>query len=151
MNIPFLFKIQLLMVKQRVALRGHHLICLNFYQGEGYSSAFIKNLNRILKKLKKAEGLVIEGPDEVCSSCPHLKEAECCFQPNSNEVIEYLDKLALRLLNLKAGDAFIFKKIKSQLPRLIEEWERKACLDCNWRYVCLPLIGQLKKVKEVKS
>lgn len=132
------------MIEKKVSLRGHHLICLHFYQGEGYGAAFIKNLDRVLKKLKKTRGIVIEGPDEVCSSCPHLKETECRYQPKSNEEIEYLDKLALRLLNLKPGNTFSFKKIKSQLPSVIEEWERKACLDCNWGYVCLPLIGQLK-------
>lgn len=135
------------MAKKRTALRGHHLICLHFYQGEGYDSAFVKNLNRVLKKLKKTEGLVLEGPDEVCLSCPSLKENECRHRPNSNEEVEFLDQLALRLLRLKPGDTFSFKKIKSQLPHFIEEWERKACLDCDWGYVCLPLIGQLKSMQ----
>lgn len=136
------------MDKKKIALRGHHLICLHFFQGEGYGQAFTKNLNQVLKKLKKSKGFVVEGTDEVCLSCPHLKENECRYQADSNEEIEYLDKLALRLLNLKPGDAFSFKKIKSQLPRIIEEWERKACLDCHWGYVCLPIIGQLKSQQE---
>lgn len=132
------------MVKGKAFLRGHHLICLHFFQGEGYGPAFIQNINRVLSKLKKSRGRVVEGPDEVCLSCPHLKEAECRYRQGSNEEIEYLDKLALRLLGLKPGDAFSFPKIKSQLLSVIEEWERKACLNCDWRNVCLPLIKKLK-------
>ena len=28
-------------------LRGHHLICLQFYRGEGYSGGFVSNLQRV--------------------------------------------------------------------------------------------------------
>ncbi len=132
------------MAKKETLLRGHHLICLHFFQGEGYDQPFIKKLNEILARLKKTWGRVGEGPDELCLSCPHLNKTECNYKPGSNEEIEYLDKLALRLLRLKPGDSFSFFKIKSQLPSVIEEWERKACLDCDWKKVCLPLIGELK-------
>ncbi|HDL01563.1 MAG TPA: DUF1284 domain-containing protein, partial [candidate division Zixibacteria bacterium] len=30
-----------------VRLRAHHLICLHFYRGEGYSEGFIENLETV--------------------------------------------------------------------------------------------------------
>ena len=29
-------------------LRGHHLICLHFYEGEGYDEPFIKSLEKVI-------------------------------------------------------------------------------------------------------
>ena len=34
-------------------LRGHHLICLHYYRGEGYSNAYVEHL---WKNGEKAEG-----------------------------------------------------------------------------------------------
>ncbi len=133
------------MSEKRVALRGHHLICLHFFHGEGYGPTFVENLRQILKRLEKRRGLVIEGPDDVCRACPHLKENYCSFQPKANEEIEYLDNLALSLLKLKPGEPFLFSRIKRVLPEVIEEWERKACLECHWSYVCLGFIEQIKE------
>ena len=51
-------------------LRGHHLICLNFFKGEGYDEVFIKNLEKILSKMEKENIKVVEDFDDVCKSCP---------------------------------------------------------------------------------
>lgn len=35
-----------------IRLRGHHLICLHFYRGEGYSREFVENLEDIVRRAK---------------------------------------------------------------------------------------------------
>lgn len=54
-----------------VRLRGHHLICLQFYRGEGYNQDFIKHLFNILERVQYEDVEVVEGVDEVCSVCPY--------------------------------------------------------------------------------
>ena len=51
-----------------VRLRGHHLLCLLAYKGEGYSPAFIANLDRIAARLTAGEDAVlVDGPDDICA------------------------------------------------------------------------------------
>ena len=77
-------------------LRGHHLICLNFFKGEGYSEEFVEIIKRILKE-KEIE--VVTGADDVCSKCPYLRGGFCDYKENAEKEIRELDKLACELLS----------------------------------------------------
>jgi hypothetical protein len=123
-------------MKNRVKLRGHHLICLNFFQGEGYSKEFVINLKSVLKKAKENMALVVEGADDVCFFCPHLKKGRCSYKPQAEKEIKRLDELALKLLKIRKGDLVNFNKISSFLPQILSFWKEKACLDCDWKKVC---------------
>ena len=83
-------------------LRGHHLICLQFYRGEGYSEDFVKNLESVLEKARERGVLIVEGADDVCRSCPYLIDGKCSYKEGAEEEIRYLDMLALTLLGLSA-------------------------------------------------
>ncbi len=78
----------------KAKLRGHHLICLNFFRGEGYSDDFIKNIYSVVGK-EKVE--IVEGADDVCSRCPYLKENKCSNNEYTDEKILLQDKAALKL------------------------------------------------------
>lgn len=86
-----------------IKLRGHHLLCLQGYQGYGYDSEFEKNMTKIHKKLnittindndnndytnnKNNENnknknnnikiIVGDTADDLCAFCPNLKEGIC--------------------------------------------------------------------------
>lgn len=129
-----------------IKLRGHHLICLHFFQGEGYSKRFIVNLKGIIKNLERGNQLkgvkakVVEGTDVVCEYCPHLKRNLCAYEPGAEQKIQSLDSLALKLLEIKKGDAVFWEKIKTRLPKILPKWQEFACLDCDWKKVCLPKV-----------
>jgi len=55
----------------KAKLRGHHLICLNFFKGEGYSEDFISNIHSVIGE-DNIE--IVQGPDDVCAWCPYLKD-----------------------------------------------------------------------------
>lgn len=114
-------------------LRGHHLICLNFFRGEGYSEDFIKNIYGVLKK-EKVE--IVSGPDEVCAKCPYLKDKKCASNEYSDEMILVQDKEALRLLGFMAGEIVDWKIIAVILPDILEEWKVQFCAGCGYRKVC---------------
>ena len=117
----------------KTRLRGHHLICLNFFRGEGYSEDFIKNIYSVIAKGKIE---IVEGPDEVCARCPYLKDNKCASNEYTNEMILFQDTEALRLLGFKSGMVVDRWMISGKLPAIIKEWKAKFCLDCFYRKVC---------------
>lgn len=117
-------------------LRGHHLICLHFFQGKGYDENFIKNLKELLDKIKQEGVRIIKGADEVCKSCPHLKENRCEYKQESDKKIREQDEIALELLDFKEGDLLKWEDIKQKLPETFSQWYKKFCSDCDWLKVC---------------
>lgn len=117
----------------KAKLRGHHLICLNFFRGEGYSEDFIKNIYQVLKK-EKIE--VAAGPDDVCAKCPYLKNKKCASSEYTDEMIVVQDNEALRLLGFKHGEMVDWKMIADRLPGILDEWKAQFCAGCGYKKVC---------------
>ena len=117
----------------KAKLRGHHLICLNFFRGEGYSEEFIKNIYSVIGK-QKVE--IVNGADEVCAVCPYLKDDKCSSNEYTDEKILFQDREALRLLEFKSGMIVDWKTISLKIPDIVEEWKALFCLDCGYRKVC---------------
>ncbi len=112
-------------------LRGHHLICLNFFRGEGYSEEFIENIYSVIGN-EKIE--VVGGADDICAKCPYLKNNACSNYGEENMLFQ--DKQAMKLLGLKPGMIVTFKTISAKLPEILEQWKAQFCLDCVYRRVC---------------
>jgi hypothetical protein len=117
-------------------LRGHHLICLNFFKGEGYDEVFIKNLKEILGKMEKENIKVVEGFDDICKSCPYLKDGKCQYEEGAEEKIREQDKVALELLKIKEGEIVKWEEIKNKLLEVFSQWYERYCYDCDWLKVC---------------
>lgn len=114
-------------------LRGHHLICLNFFRGEGYSVDFIRNIHSVIEK-ECIE--IVEGHDDVCAKCPYLKDGKCNNKEYTDEMIHYQDSEALRLLGFKPGMNVNWKMISDKLPGIMREWKAQFCGGCRYRKVC---------------
>jgi len=117
----------------KAKLRGHHLICLNFFRGEGYSEDFIKNIYSVIRK-EKVE--VVAGQDDVCDRCPYLKGNKCASNEYTDEKILQQDREALRLLRFKPGEIVYWKIISAKLPGIMDEWKALFCQDCGYLKVC---------------
>ncbi len=117
----------------KAKLRGHHLICLNFFRGEGYSEEFIRNIYSVIGK-EKVE--IVAGPDDVCARCPFLEENKCANSDYTDEKILQQDGKALRLLGFKPGNIIDWKMISAKLPGILNEWKNQFCSECGYRKVC---------------
>ncbi len=117
-------------------LRGHHLICLHFYDGEGYDQPFVDNLRQILKTLREEDVEVVAGGDDVCSKCPHLRDDACQFGENADGDIRDMDMKALELLGFAVGNSVSWAHIQKVIPAIMTEWSRCYCIDCDWLHVC---------------
>lgn len=114
-------------------LRPHHLICLQFYQGLGYDENFVKNINKIAQNWEIFPVLVVEGPDDICISCPNLDNGRCKL---GEENVQKKDEKAKEFLKIKKGDLIEKSSIRKRLYKFIERWFEECCTDCRWYEVC---------------
>lgn len=92
-----------------IKLRGHHLLCLQFFEGRGYDKKFIENLKNILKRLNRGEKIkIVKGKDDICSACSYSSNNERC---RLYKRIEEKDKIVLRIFNLNAGEEISWDKV----------------------------------------
>lgn len=117
-------------------LRGHHLICLHFFRGEGYDEAFIKNLSNTLSRAEEEEITISSGADDVCTSCLYLKQSRCQYAENADEEILKMDTKALELFRLSLGDKVRWNTLRNKLHEIFPEWFPQYCTECDWRGAC---------------
>ena len=86
-----------------LTLRGHHLICLHFFSGEGYDAQFIENLRDVLKRAEDEDIEITSDADNICAKCAYLKAHKCMYDEKADEEIREMDEAALKLLNLTVG------------------------------------------------
>ena len=117
-------------------LRGHHMICLHFFNGEGYDEKFIDNLREVLRQAGEEEVTVSSGADDVCASCTWLKEGRCHYEEGADKAIQEMDAKALALLSLSHGEMVKWVTIESRVNEIFSDWFSKYCMECDWRGAC---------------
>lgn len=115
-----------------VALRAHHLVCLHFFSGEGYSPEYAANLRNVLAAAESGGVVVFEEADAVCAPCPSLKGATCELETE----VHRLDLLAAGLLDVRPGDEVGWEDVRERLPDILDAWYAGACDGCSWLGVC---------------
>jgi uncharacterized protein len=125
-----------------VRLRGHHLVCLQFFRGEGYSAAFVENLAGVIERSARTEALVVVGADDVCAACPGLSADGTCVDPNAGEPeVRRLDALACEVLGVLPGERLSLAEARVRLAAdetAAARWRLEACGGCTWEAVCEP-------------
>lgn len=123
-----------------VKLRGHHLICLQFYRGQGYSPQFVENLDHVQSSALDTPALVVSAPDDVCAACPGLGADGTCNHPDTGEAEALrIDALALQLLDVAIGEWVSLNDARSRLaadPAACERWRAESCAGCAWGQAC---------------
>ena len=122
----------------KIRLRGHHLLCLQGFQGYGYSEDFVLNMVRINEMRKSADCTVTltNEPDDICSACPNLKD-NLCENKKQNEIIVEMDNEVLSHLNMNNEDNSIdlFNEVASIFNS--SDSVENICNECKWAEKCL--------------
>ena len=130
-------------------LRGHHLICLYFFQGDGYDQAFIINLRNAINLAEREDITVGSGADIVCSRCPCLKQDRCTQTENANEEILEMDAKALELLCLSSHSKISWNNLRDMIYKIFPEWFSLYCIECNWKASCEKNIYFKQLIKKI--
>lgn len=127
-------------LKQIVKLRGHHLVCLHFFKGEGYSLEYVENLREVLEKAEAGAVIkVSSGADDVCRMCPNLKGELCAYTEGAEAGIREMDGAALALIGTGSREEIFWSDVWEKLPDIIPQWSRKYCVGCGWGRICKKL------------
>ncbi len=118
------------------SLRGHHLVCLHFFKGEGYNEEFVENLKGVLRTAETEVITVRHGADDICAKCPSLNHTGCQYSEDADEGIGEMDRIALNLLKLSQGMKVKWAEIGNRIPGIFRVWHRAYCTTCSWKWAC---------------
>ncbi len=130
-------------------IRAHHLLCMQGFQGYGYSEDFSKNIAEVIQTLRSSPDQkiqIVTECDTICSCCPYNIKEICIKDPESHEKIKQMDTKVLKKLGLSCGDTFEVGKIFSLTNKKLKSYTdvKKICGDCKWSEKCLWFISRSK-------
>ena len=132
-------------------IRGHTLLCLQGFRGEGYSPAFVANMTKIhAALLGNPDQLVtpIASPDEICASCPHLNGGCTLRGPQSEGEMIAQDRVVLQRLGLVENQAVTWRHVLQRISATTAGKDLSTiCGACPWLPLgyCAEGIDRLKR------
>ncbi|WP_461462616.1 DUF1284 domain-containing protein [Methanobrevibacter sp.] len=124
-----------------IKLRGHHLLCIQGFQGYGYSDKFQENMKNIHKKIMSNEETIqiVTSPDDICEFCPNLNKGQCKDYIEDQKILK-MDTIVLdKILNkdnkkeYKPSELFEIVNNAFREKKDIED----VCIGCMWFCKCL--------------
>lgn len=122
----------------KLKLRGHHLLCLQGFQGYGYDDNFVKNMIKVnnLRKLDETLIEVVNISDDICKACPNLIDGKCKDNKNNENIIA-MDNVVLSKID--SSKTFksnaLFDEINNNFNDL--KSVKDICLNCSWWEQCI--------------
>jgi hypothetical protein len=119
-------------------IRGHHLLCILGFRGLGYSGAFVAQMGRIVRRVRRGPRsrlVLLDSADSICAACPHLSAGGLCRNGKASARIRAKDRAILRRLGLKPGTSLsasaAYERVRRKIaPALLTG---KLCARCRWR------------------
>ena len=128
-------KERLITSKGIVQLRPHHLLCIQLFEGKGYSPDFTENMYSVIERLKSNPDIMLtKACDTLCSKCPYNCGKAC----ETEDKILLFDNNVLAECNYRNGQIIEWEKAKNTaftniLKKGIIE---NVCVDCSWKEIC---------------
>jgi hypothetical protein len=120
-----------------IDIRGHTLLCLQGFRGEGYSPDFVANMASLYRRLlldPKIPVRVVVEPDAICAACPNLAPSGCRLRGEGSEAgMKEQDQDVMRRLSIAPGEVLSWEEILRRIaasvsPGMLTE----ICGDCPW-------------------
>ena len=118
-----------------VQLRPHHLLCIQLFEGKGYSPEFTDNMYSVIDRLDSNPNIMLTKTcDTLCSKCPYSKGSIC----ETEEKILLFDNNVLAECDFTDGQIIEWEKAKNTAYKKILKKGiiEKVCVDCSWKEIC---------------
>lgn len=133
-----------------LTIRGHHLLCMLGFRGEGYSDGFVRNMRRVVERFHSERALLVQlvdEPDDICSACPNLDAGRCTAREGADERTRCMDREVLAAVGLPVGGfCSPDTAMRRVTARMDEVTRRQICEGCRWldRGYCRDGLRELK-------
>jgi uncharacterized protein len=129
----------------QIRLRGHHLLCLHGFSGQGYDDAFVRNMAGVAKQLGDHPETVVEiveGPDIICKSCPNLEGERCTIDDeidskhllNGVDQSVEMDRRVVTKVGIQVGELKEWREILYIVGQSVSADDlNHLCGDCQWK------------------
>ncbi len=117
------------------SLRPHHALCALFFEGKGYSPAFIENMRAFLAEPDQMVQITM-GCDSLCQECPHNQDGVC---DDAAKVAQFDQRvLFLSRETLHAEQAKSLSELcQSVYVAILQQGLLAAvCGECEWAALC---------------
>lgn len=118
------------------SVRPHHMLCLQFFEGKGYSEEFVENMMRVKQRLEQENPMVniVEGIDDICVNCPNCNGKKC----KDEESVQEHDLRVYAQVREEIGNCASWKEISNVIQKNIigPEKVREVCVRCQWSEIC---------------
>lgn len=127
-----------------INIRPHHMLCLQFFEGKGYSKEFVENMMEIKKKLDRDNPVVrlVQEADSICHNCPKRENRECdeanIIAGHDRRVLSRVEK-ELRVLSQSDKEIVCnWNEIVELIHRNIIDAKKikEVCVQCQWSDIC---------------
>ena len=122
----------------KLILRGHHLLCLQGFQGYGYNEDFVRNMTEInrIRKLNDTTVTITNEADDICKACPNLKDGLCESRKHNDNIVSMDDEVLSKLDPTKEYNSLdLFKEVETIFNS--KKSVSKICSKCMWHKECL--------------
>ncbi len=122
-------------------IRGHHLICMLTYMGEGYSKEFVENMNAVVRAIHEKRALhLVGGADQICRCCNSF--SKLCVSKTMFDCDKGAVELINTVLNLEhpwtlGSDINLSESHIVNLRSVyLERLHLSVCDGCRWLQLC---------------
>lgn len=125
----------------KIKIRAHHLLCMQGFQGYGYSQGFERNLEEIIDFLDSHPHTtlhVVAEVDVICEHCPHQKNGSCNKSVHSNFLMENMDLMVMKNLSIKVGQENLVGDLFFKVNEVFKTQKdvEDICGKCSWSEKC---------------
>ncbi len=116
-------------------IRPHHLMCIEFFVGKGYSDEFTANMHKVIKYLTTDPLLTVTAKaDGICTKCPNMIDGAC----KTRDKVDRYDKAVLESIGALDGDREKYTELRKKVrEKIIYSGKRESiCGDCEWSELC---------------
>lgn len=115
-------------------LRPHHSLCMQFFEGKGYSEEFTEYMYKLLSLPEETVITITDELDFLCEHCPNHPDGIC----KSNIKVSKYDKSVMDICNFKVGDSLTIKEFRTKARnRIVDKGlVSNVCGDCEFINIC---------------
>lgn len=129
-----------------IRIRAHHLLCIQGFQGYGYTKDFVSHMEKVTTFLRSNplyKIKIVVKSDELCSQCPHDVD-ERCIKGSSNEISK-IDRLVVEKANLDLKHIYTVSEAFGIVNKnLNHDLVVSLCSGCTWQNKCILYIEKTK-------